>query len=150
MATITNYSDMYALVRHRAGDFGTYDGSTLLSHYRYQDAVIDAAITYNLMKMSDYAKVSGADQITPVITDDNDIGYLTCIIAFDLVAADYVAAYKTRNMAIVKQIAPFLATILHDLQQFASAKGVTYQKDGALERLYDIADRVEDFVNENV
>ena len=150
MATITNYSDMYALVRHRAGDFGTYDGTTLLSAYRYQNAVIDAAITYNLMKMSGYSKANGADQVTPVITDDDDIGYLTCATAFDLVVADYIAAYRTRNISIAKKIEPFLAAILHDLQQFANAKGITYKKDGALEKLYDIADRTEKFINANI
>jgi len=149
MSSITDYSDLYTFVRHAAGDFGTYKDGSRVGDYKYQDDVIDNAITYNLLKMSSYSKVSGADQITPIMTDDNDIGYLINLIALKLVIADLLTAYKTRNMAVTKDLKYLIANILHDLQTFSNVKGLVHEKDGALEMLYDLPDRISDFVSAN-
>jgi len=149
--SITDYSDLYALIRHAAGDLGVYNDSGIRQgQYLYQDSVIDAAITYNLLKLkSNFSKVSGQSKIAPAMTDENDIGFLTNLVALDLVLSDTITAWRTRNLSIARDRNNQLAKILADLKMFSGSTGITLETDGALEHLYDEVNRTTDFISTN-
>jgi hypothetical protein len=130
-----------------AGDLGTYDANgTRIGQYKYPDSVINSAITSVLLVMTGYSKVSGSYALTPAMTSASVIGELVCRVALELVTADQIMAYRTRNLSVTRSCDFLLAKILGQLNTFLNPNGAVIEKEGALESLYDHVDKIDDFV----
>ena len=143
---MSNYSDLYGMLRTAIGDRGIYDstGTVVTNSNDFQDTQIDSAIDLALL---DFTTYSGASQaISPTIANDNDKGAIVYYAALLLALPEGPYALDTPNMRLrISANKELIWWLLGRLHQFINAGGVRPKIWGALDQLRNegvmVADR---------
>lgn len=146
------YSELYANIRVAAGDLGDYDssGTLITDSYRYNDTIIDNAITMVLLEDTTYSKVSGSNEITPDFTSDKARALFCYRVAKSLVLSDLLREHSNREGRFRRDLTMLIANIMGKIKTLESADtGIPRADDGAAEAMWDMADRIETFTSEN-
>ncbi len=147
-----NYSDLYSFIRAAAGDFGDYDsdGTLVANSNLFANLMIDNTITLLLLEDATYSKVSGSDAVTPDFTTDTAKALFCYQCALSLVVSDTLKEHRNREASFRRDRTELLANIIGKINELGgSTYGIPYAQDGAAEAMYDMPDRITDFVAAN-
>ena len=138
----TPFSDLYAYIRAILQD-------TDSSYYRWENAVIDDALSLALLRNGDYSK-SGST-VTPTLADDDDTALLVFETAKILITpAPGRFSFKTRVLSVSRDAAWKRDTLLlieENLEKLKNGEAL-FTKDSSLIAYLECAQRTIDTINE--